>query len=380
MVELNAQLLTLREMSRQFGAELREMALALDADPAETEMLRTSETLSFLRVVGTPKPYRAYDVPAHAELFTESCLGRVVSNIELARGDVSVLQAVAAPSLAGFTVDSLGDAAQQDWFYREFAKNEPWTFFAMTEARGGSDATAMHTRLDPEPDGGFRLRGAKRYIANADRATIGVVWAKTGTSALSIRAVLLSRPAPGFSYSPLNMLGMRGARFGEMTFDSVPVARDMVLGAHLPASRRGMWGANRAFTVVRLQIGAQALGAALAVRDAVCELRPTWTGHELMSARLIAARELLYDAAVAADRDPDDRIPAAMAKVHAAELAVETGRWAEAALPPGAFLDHPLLEKWCRDIYAYQFMDGTSNLLRLAIAPTAGTRAEDPEA
>jgi alkylation response protein AidB-like acyl-CoA dehydrogenase len=66
----------------------------------------------------------------------------------------------------------------------------------------------------------------------------------------------------------------------------------------------------------------------------------------------------------------------AIAKVHAAELAVETTRWAESVLPPGAFLDHPLLEKWCRDIYAYQFMDGTSNLLRLAIAPTAAARED----
>ncbi|MBR7833522.1 acyl-CoA/acyl-ACP dehydrogenase [Actinospica durhamensis] len=377
MAELSPLLLELRDMSRELGGELRTMALALDADPADTEMLRESPTLSFLRVVGTPKAFRAYDVPAHAEQFTESCLGRVVCNIELARGDVSVLQAVAAPSLAGFTVDALGDAAQQDAFYRDFAKYEPWTFFGMTEARGGSDATAMHTSLDPDGDGGFLLNGAKRYVANADRGLMGVVWARTGTSSLSIRAVLLRRPAPGFSSSSLDMLGMRGARFGEMVFDAVPVPREMLLGAHLPASRRGLWGGNRAFTVVRLQIAAQALGAAFAVRDAVCALRPGWTGHELMSARLDAARELLYDAAVGADLDPDARIPVAVAKVHAAELAVETTRWAESALPPGTFLDHPLLEKWCRDIYAYQFMDGTSNLLRLAIAPSAGAHGED---
>lgn len=376
MAELNPRLRKLRDMSRELADELRSMALAVDADPADTTLIRKSSTLRFLRVVATPKPFRAYDVPAYAEQFTETCLGRVVSNIELARGDVSVLQTVAAPALAGFTVDALGDPAQQEWFYSDLAQNESWTFFGMTEPRGGSDATAMRTRLDPDPDGGYLLHGMKRYVANAHRGTIGVVWARTGTSALSIRAVLIRRPAPGFTSAALDMLGMRGACIGEMSFDAVPIAREMMLGAHLPASRRGMWGANRAFTVVRLQIAAQALGAAFAVRDAVRDLRTGWSGHALMSARLCAARELLYDAAVGADHDPDDRIPVAVAKVHAAELAVETTRWAESVLPPGAFLDHPLLEKWCRDIYAYQFMDGTSNLLRLAIAPTAAARDE----
>jgi alkylation response protein AidB-like acyl-CoA dehydrogenase len=142
-----------------------------------------------------------------------------------------------------------------------------------------------------------------------------------------------------------------------------------VLGSHLPASRRGLWGASRTFNVVRLQIAAIALGAAFAAVDYVREQRPRWAGHELVSARLEAARALLYDAAAEIDRAPDDRRPPSVAKLHTTDLAVRTTRWAAASLGPGSLLEHPLLEKWSRDVQAFEFMDGTSNILRLHTAP-----------
>lgn len=376
MPELTPILRELRGMSGELAPELRAIALEVDADPFNSTRLRDSPVLELLRVIGTPKPFRAHEVSPCAEQFTETCLGRVVANIELARGDAGVLNACAAPSLAGFTVDALGDATQQELFYKELAANRPWTFFGMTEPEHGSDATAMRTRLDPDPDTGYRLYGTKRYVANAERGAIGVVFARVGPTPLSIRAVLLRHPTPRFTGTTLPMMGLRGAQIGEMSFDGSPVEQDMVLGRHLPASRRGLWGANRAFNVVRLQIAAQALGVAFAIRDQVRALRPGWPGHELVSARLAAARELLYDTAIEVDAAPDDRRPPSIAKLHTTALAIEVGRWAESVLPPGSLLAHPLLEKWCRDVHAFEFMDGTTNILRLTVAPTATPRRE----
>jgi alkylation response protein AidB-like acyl-CoA dehydrogenase len=165
-------------------------------------------------------------------------------------------------------------------------------------------------------------------------------------------------------------MGLRGACLGEMTLDGVPVAPEDVLGARLPASRRGLWGANRAFSVIRLQIAAQALGVAFAIVDVVRAERPGWDGHELMSARLAAAREIVLHTAVDVDANPDGRQAPSLAKLHTTNLAVEVTQWAETVLSPGALLAHPLLEKWCRDVCAFEFMDGTSNILRLASAPS----------
>jgi alkylation response protein AidB-like acyl-CoA dehydrogenase len=204
------------------------------------------------------------------------------------------------------------------------------------------------------------------------------VFARTGPTALSIRAVLLRCPTPGYSGRALDMIGLRGARIGELSFDAVHVPRDQVLGNHLPTSQRGIWGAGRAFNAMRVQIAAQALGLAFAVRDYVCEQRPGWSGHELVSARLEAARALLYDVAVAVDHAPNDPRPPSIAKLHTTDLAVQLTRWGEYALGPGSLLEHPLLEKWCRDVCAFEFMDGTGNILRLNIAPNAAPVQEGP--
>lgn len=369
MTELEPALRELRSACREIAADLRSRALAVDARPLEMAAHLESETLTSLRTASTPRRFRHSGASPFGREYTESCLARVVANAELARGDAGLLSANTGPSLAGLAVDALGSDEQQERFYRALADGRTWTFFAMTEEARGSDAAAMQTRLDPHPDGGWRLNGAKRYVANAVRGGIGVVFARTGPSALTIRAALVHRPAAGFDAHLLDMMGLRGACISELTFDEARVLPEEVLGSHLPASRRGMWGAARAFNVMRAQIAAQALGVGFAALDYVREQRPGWSGLDLMSARLAAARALLYDVAARIDGSPDDRRSPSIVKLHATDLAVQVTRWAEYALGPGSLAEHPLLEKWCRDVFAFEFMDGTSNILRLNIAP-----------
>ena len=376
--ELSPELSELRDVCRQIADDLRSRGLAVDADPDDAARHLDAPSLKFLRTASTPKRFRQDDLPLRLAEYTDSCLARAVANVELARGDAGILSANTGPSLAGLAVDSLGDEAQQELFYRAIADGRAWTFFAMTEPARGSDATAMETRLERDPDAGHRLSGVKRYVANASRGSIGVVWARTGASPLSIRAALVTCPAPGYSGRALEMIGLRGARIGEMSFDAVQVPEEMVLGRHLPASQRGIWGAGRAFNLMRVQIAAQALGVANAVCDYVREQRTTEApGAELVRARLDAAEELLYDVALAVDRAPTDPRPPSIVKLHTTALAVELTRWAERALGPGSLLEHPLLEKWSRDVCAFEFMDGTGNILRLHIAPDTAPVRED---
>lgn len=375
--DLDPALRELRDICRQIAQDLRSRALAVDADPDDVSQHLDAPSLTLLRTASTPKRFRQEDLPLRFAEYTDSCLARALANVELARGDAGILSANTGPSLAGLAVDALGDEAQRELFYRALADGRTWTFFAMTEPDRGSDATALTSRFAPDPGGGHRLTGTKRYVANAARGSIGVVFARTGPTALSIRAALVHGPAPGFSGHALDMIGLRGARFGEMSFDGVHVPEEMLLGRHLPTSQRGIWGAGRTFNVMRVQIAAQALGVAFAISDYVLEHRPSAPGAELIAARLAAARELLYDVAAAVDRAPGDPRPPSIVKLHTTGLAVELTRWAERALGPGSLLEHPLLEKWCRDVCAFEFMDGTGNILRLHIAPdTAPVREE----
>jgi alkylation response protein AidB-like acyl-CoA dehydrogenase len=111
-----------------------------------------------------------------------------------------------------------------------------------------------------------------------------------------------------------------------------------------------------------------AVGTALAMHDCVSGLRPSAPGIDMMAARLAAARTLLYQTAAGVDAEPEHGYLSSVSKVHCTRLGMEVAQWATAALGPAALMEHPLLEKWSRDIRAFEFMDGTANIQRLTVA------------
>jgi alkylation response protein AidB-like acyl-CoA dehydrogenase len=369
MTGLDAAQRAMRACCAEVIPDLRSRALAVDADPAAVEQHLDSPGLCMVRSATTPKEYRDHAAPTALDAYeTGSCLDRVICTVELACGDAGMLTACTGPSLAGMMVDAVGSKEQREFFYGAIADGRGWTFFAMTEPELGSDGTTIRTRLERDPAGGYRLHGVKRYISNGARARIGVAIARTGPSPLSIRAALLSCPAPGVTGHPLDTTGLRGARISMLEFDGVPVPEEMLLGSHLPPSRRGLWGIARTFNGMRVQIGALGLGTALALANYVHEQRPGAPQIEVVFGRLAAARHLLYEAASSVDHDPDDQRPPSAAKLYATTLAVAVARWAATALGPATLLEHPLIEKWRRDVCAFEFMDGTSNIQRLQVA------------
>ena len=51
-----------------------------------------------------------------------------------------------------------------------FTEKLKFTSFCLTEPAGGSDAAALRTRADRQPDGSYRLTGTKIWISNAPEA------------------------------------------------------------------------------------------------------------------------------------------------------------------------------------------------------------------
>lgn len=369
MTDVDERLRAGRDITAEAAAELRARALAVDADPTDMAPHLDSRALKVMRLSTTPARYRDEDVPELRDHpGTGSCLEKVVWSLELARGDAGVVLAAPIPALAGVVVDVLGSPAQQERFYRALAGGRTWTFFAMTEPDRGNDATAMTSRLVRVAPGEYRLHGHKRYIGNGARGGIGVVFARTGPSPLSIRAVLVEPPTPGYRAERLPMVGLRGASLSEVWLDGLPVTDDMLLGQHLPPTRRGIWGAMRTFNNMRIQIAALAVGTAHAIHDLVTELRPGAPGTRRVAARLAAARQLVYDVAAQVDRDSEQAYFPSAAKLAAVPLGLATARWATSALGPAGLFEHPLLEKWCRDARAFEFMEGTTNIQRLHVA------------
>jgi acyl-CoA dehydrogenase len=364
MYELDDHAKALRDQGAALAMELREHAMLVDTDPHDMKPHLDLAAYDLIRQFQIPR--RFSDRPPRIGRFTYepgSVLQQVVLTLELAYGDAGMALACPGPSLAGVLVDHLGDDTQQEWFHRSVADNT-WTFFAITEPGRGSDATALETVLTKESADLYRVTGTKRYIGNGSRGDVGVVLARTGPGPLSVRAALVNTDTTGYRGSSLDMIGLRGACLAEITLDNVPVPAEMLLGRHLSATRRGMWGAMRVFNTMRANVAALAVGTGLALVDIVRAERPHAPGAAELTARLEACRQLVYAAGVAVDHDRDSGTPSSTAKIAATALAREASRWAVRSLGPAALVEIPLLEKWTRDVCAFEFMEGTSDIQR----------------
>jgi acyl-CoA dehydrogenase len=374
MIQLDDRLLTLRKHAGGWATELREHALAADLDGGPPRAL-DSVAVAYLRRTGIP-PEFSVDPPTLEgyRYHGMSTLERVVAMEELAAGDVGTVLAAPGASLSGVLVGRLGDEAQKESFFGRLQGDaDVWTFFALTEPSGGSDAGGLTTRLSADGSGGYRLTGAKRFVGNAHRAALGVVFGRTGPGPLRIVAVLVETDDPGYTATPLPMIGLRAAQICAIDLEDVAVPADRLLGRHLSASARGLWPAVQTFNTLRPGVAAMAVGIARAALDHVSLHRRRLSAAERdtverLTARLVGVRQLVYAAAVAVDADARDGAPASAAKARATALAEDATLTALRLFGPGARLDHPWLDKLSRDALGVEFMEGARDIQRLTVA------------
>ncbi|MEU3771925.1 acyl-CoA dehydrogenase family protein [Streptomyces sp. NPDC032472] len=365
------RLRALQQYVRAEAPALRAAARELDRHPDGSTLYPKTALLDRLATLQIPREYAPDPLILDGEEFhLLSATERVVFHEEAAaHGDASLLLAAPGSLTAGMLVASLGDGAQQERFFTSLQSSPTWTFLAMTEPQGGSDATALRTTLEAAPDGeGFLLNGTKRFIGNAHRARTGVVTVRTGPGPLGIRCALVDTAAPGFTASPLATLGMRGV-LGSMAFEQVRVPAEDLLGSHLPPTRRGMWGWLHSFNLLRCVAAALAVGLARATHDYLAgHVAPARLGP--LAARIHRVRALTHEAARAVDADPATAVLPAAAKTAAASLAEAVTAGALELLGPGARLDHPLLDKWARDAHGFDPMEGTAHIQALTVFPS----------
>jgi acyl-CoA dehydrogenase len=370
MIELDDRLSALRDHAREWAGELRPLALELERDPELIHKHLELPGVSFLACTPIPAEYNPDPVTIGGHRFHGTGgLERVTFCEEFAAADVGMLLAAPGPSLSGVFVALLGDEAQKEWFFGRLLERPTWTFFALTEPDRGSDAAALTSALTTAPDGEtLLLSGTKRFIGNAARADLGVVFARTRPGPLGVIAVLAETHDPGFSATPFPTVGLRGNQVSEVSFDRVEIPADRVLGRHLSPTRRGLAGAVAGFNRLRPGVAALGLGVARGAYEYVREHRRTLTGDERdrldrLGRRIEGVRQLVRRAALALDHDdPSLGHLASAAKARAARLAEETTLEAVGFFGAGARLEHPLLDKFVRDARGTEYMEGTRNI------------------
>lgn len=366
----DSRLLALDAYCQEVAGELRKAGEALDRDPwAIGDFLQLS-AVSLLRHRFVPSEYRpALEGPPVAT--GAWCREWVIVLERLGYGDPGVVLASPGPSLSGGAIIALADERQRDRYFSCLATQPAWTFFGLTEPARGSAALELETRLIPDGDD-WLIDGEKRYIGNGARAQLGVVFCRRAPGPWGIEAVLIDTSEPGFTAELLPSLGLRGAVISRLRFDRMRVPRDRVLGATRPPSRRGMYGALESLLRARPSIAAMALGVTQAVLDYVPEHRRSLSRDEQwrmdgLSDRVAALRQLIHEVAAEVDHGTVNMYRIGAVKMRSARLSVAATMLAAELLGPASLIEHPWLEKTYRDARGLEFMEGTSNIHRLAV-------------
>ncbi|GAA2868972.1 acyl-CoA dehydrogenase [Actinoplanes cyaneus] len=363
----------LRDQVRDWAQDLRPYGDALDRDPGVVERLLHLPIMAWSARLQIPAAYNPDPLVLGGETFyLTGSAERTVFCAEVARADLGMMLALPGASMAGTLVSVIGDEAQRAWFYGRLRERPTWTFFGLTEPGGGSDAAALRTRGVTRGDE-VVLTGAKRYVSNAVRAALGVVFFRSGDSPLSVGAALVEAGTPGLRVAPIETIGVRGAQLGAITLDAARIPADRVLGRHRSPVRRGMWGWLRTFNLLRPTVAGMAVGVAWAAYDYAREHRDALShaGRESLEPtrrRIEAVHRMTVRAAESVDRDPGNGAQASAAKLTAADLAAEVTRDVLGRLGPGARVEHPRLERLARDARALDLMEGTGNVQRLSLA------------
>lgn len=273
-----------------------------------------------------------------------------------------------------------GTPEQKAAWLPRIASGEIVTSFALTEPDVGSDSGAVKTRA--VRDGAvYRLSGTKRFITNADKASLFTVMARTGEEpgARGVSAFLVPRALPGVSVGRAETkMGQKGARVCDVMFDDVPVPVENRLGAEGEGFRIAMRVLDRG----RLHIAAVCVGVAeRLIADSVAYARERRqfgkpiAEHQLIQAMIadskteaLAARALVLETAGKKDAGDDVVLESAAAKLFASEM---VGRVADRAVQifggAGYVADHGI-ERLYRDVRLFRIYEGTSQIQQLIVA------------
>ncbi len=128
--------------------------------------------------------------------------------------------------------------------------------FGLTEPNHGSDPSSMETRARTQPDGSFKISGAKNWITNSPVADVFVVWAKDDAG--DIRGFIMEKGWKGLTAPKIEgKMSLRASVTGMIFMDDVPVPKENML-----PKVKGLGGPFGCLNNARFGIAWGALGAA----------------------------------------------------------------------------------------------------------------------
>jgi butyryl-CoA dehydrogenase len=282
-------------------------------------------------------------------------------------------------SLVAEVIAHAGRDQQRERWLRPLATGAAIGAFALSEPDAGTDAANQKTKA-VRSGNGYRITGQKVWVANAEEASVVIVFACTrpGLRGQGVTAFLLPMDAPGIRRTArADSLGVRGLGCMDLDLD-VTVGDDQVLGSVDQGFPLAMWalqGGRVAIAAQALGIGEAALDEALAhARQREQFGQPIGSYQAIqwmladMATELAAARMLTLKAAAAKDRQERSTFEASMAKLAASEAAHKAADKAMQILASAGYRRGSVVERLFRDVRATEIYQGTSEAQRMIIA------------
>ncbi|AXI01106.1 acyl-CoA dehydrogenase [Sporosarcina sp. PTS2304] len=273
-----------------------------------------------------------------------------------------------------------GNEEQKNRYLPKMASGEYLGAFCLTEASSGSDAGSLKTKAKRVNDE-YVINGSKMFITNGGEADVYIVFANTAPDkgTYGITAFIVEKNTPGLVIGKdENKMGLHGSRTVELSFDNMKVPAENRLGEEGQGFKIAM--AN--LDVGRIGIAAQALGIAEASVEAAVNYaiereqfgKPIaanqGVGFKLadMATATEAARLLVYRAAWLRSEGKACGKEASMAKLFAAQAAVDNSIEAVQVFGGYGYTEDYPVERYFRDAKVCQIYEGTSEIQRVVIA------------
>ncbi len=278
-----------------------------------------------------------------------------------------------------------GTEEQKQKYLVPLAKGEKLGAFGLTEPGAGTDAQGMQTKAVLDGDN-YVLNGSKIFITNGKEADIYIIFAvtdivtdKRGRAKKEISAFIVEKGTPGFDFGTKEKkMGIRGSSTYELIFTDCRVPKENLLGV----KGKGFGMAMHTLDGGRIGIASQALGIAEGALDRTVEyvkerkqfgraigaFQNTQFQLANLATNVQAAQLMVYKAAQAKSTQKRYTVEAAMAKLFAAEVAMDVTTKCVQLHGGYGYTREYEVERMMRDAKITEIYEGTSEVQRMVIS------------
>ncbi|MBT7663752.1 MAG: acyl-CoA dehydrogenase [Rhodospirillaceae bacterium] len=299
---------------------------------------------------------------------------------EIAAGDGAIAIVMSGHNSVGcMPILEYGSQAQKERYLRPLAQGEMLCAFALTEAKGGSDAGALTTRAVRDDDG-YVINGTKQFITTGKNAELTLVFAVTDPDQgkRGISAFIVPTNTPGYEVVRVEeKMGLNASDTAQLAFTDMRVSHDALLGAEGQGYRIALGNLEGG----RIGIAAQALGMARAAFEVALEYAQEREAfgkaimeHQAVAFRLAematqleAARQLIWHAAALRSAGRKCLTEASMAKMFSTDMAEKVCSDAIQTLGGYGYLRDFPLERIYRGVRGARIYEGTNDIQKLVI-------------